>query len=85
LLPPFINVAGDGIGASASAVLDQNGKLQTIQPLISVVSSNQTFLKFNLTSFKSGTYFIINDDGVAIEKYMYRRPRSNAIISRLVV
>jgi hypothetical protein len=26
-------------------------------------------------------YFIINDDGVAIEKYMYRRPRSNAIIS----
>lgn len=26
-------------------------------------------------------YFIINDDGVAIEKHMYRRPRSNAIIS----
>ena len=26
-------------------------------------------------------YFIINDDGVAIEKYMYKRPRSNAIIS----
>ena len=26
-------------------------------------------------------YFIINDEGVAIEKYMYRRPRSNAIIS----
>ncbi len=26
-------------------------------------------------------YFIINDDGVAVEKYMYRRPRSNAIIS----
>ena len=26
-------------------------------------------------------YFIINDDGIAVEKYMYRRPRSNAIIS----
>ena len=26
-------------------------------------------------------YFIINDEGVAIEKHMYRRPRSNAIIS----
>ena len=26
-------------------------------------------------------YFIINDDGVAIEKHMYKRPRSNAIIS----
>ena len=26
-------------------------------------------------------YFIINNDGVAIEKYMYKRPRSNAIIS----
>jgi hypothetical protein len=26
-------------------------------------------------------YFIINNDGVAIEKYTYRRPRSNAIIS----
>jgi alkaline phosphatase D len=44
------------------SIIDQNGKLQTIQPLISVVSSNQTFLKFNLTGFKSGTYFIINDE-----------------------
>jgi hypothetical protein len=44
------------------SIIDQNGKLQTIQPLISIVSSNQTFLKFNLTSFKSGTYFIINDE-----------------------
>ena len=26
-------------------------------------------------------YFIINDEGVAIEKHIYRRPRSNAIIS----
>ena len=26
-------------------------------------------------------YFIINDEGIAIEKHMYRRPRSNAIIS----
>ena len=26
-------------------------------------------------------YFIINNDGIAVEKYMYRRPRSNAIIS----
>lgn len=44
------------------SIIDQNGKLQTIQPLISVVSSNQTFLKFNLTGFKSGTYFIIIDE-----------------------